>query len=142
DLGRPHAEGARRGAQAQRHARAHYPCRASAGAAQRRPAGRRLAGSRRLNRRRSTMNPGHGIRLFINEVATRDGFQMESHFIPTDAKVALIDRLSTLGYAKIEVTSFTSPKAIPALRDGEEVMRAIDRKPGVVYTALVPNVRG
>ena len=88
------------------------------------------------------MNHGNGTRLLINEVATRDGFQMESHFIPTDDKVALIDRLSTLGYAKIEVTSFTSPKAIPALRDGEAVMRAIDRNPGVVYTALVPNVQG
>ncbi|RZL91293.1 MAG: hydroxymethylglutaryl-CoA lyase [Variovorax sp.] len=81
-------------------------------------------------------------RILINEVATRDGFQMETLFIPTDDKIALIDRLSTLGYAKIEVTSFTSPKAIPALRDGEEVMRRIARNPGVVYTALVPNLRG
>jgi len=88
------------------------------------------------------MKTGNGTRLFINEVATRDGFQMESRFIPTDDKVALIDRLSTLGYAKIEVTSFTSAKAIPALRDGEEVMQRIARRPGVVYTALVPNVRG
>ncbi|MEJ8851771.1 hydroxymethylglutaryl-CoA lyase [Variovorax rhizosphaerae] len=88
------------------------------------------------------MNHGNNQRLYINEVATRDGFQMESHFIPTDDKIALIDQLSTLGYAKIEVTSFTSPKAIPALRDGEEVMARIKRKPGVVYTALVPNLRG
>jgi hydroxymethylglutaryl-CoA lyase len=88
------------------------------------------------------MKTGNGMRLFINEVATRDGFQMESRFIPTDDKVALIDRLSGLGYAKIEVTSFTSAKAIPALRDGEEVMHRIARRPGVIYTALVPNVRG
>jgi hydroxymethylglutaryl-CoA lyase len=88
------------------------------------------------------MKTGNGTRLLINEVATRDGFQMESRFIPTDDKVALIDRLSGLGYAKIEVTSFTSAKAIPALRDGEEVMHRIARRPGVVYTALVPNVRG
>jgi hydroxymethylglutaryl-CoA lyase len=88
------------------------------------------------------MNTGKAMRLLINEVATRDGFQMESRFIPTDDKVALVDRLSGLGYAKIEVTSFTSPKAIPALRDGEEVMGRIERKPGVVYTALVPNLRG
>lgn len=88
------------------------------------------------------MKAGNGTRLLINEVATRDGFQMESRFIPTDDKVALIDRLSGLGYAKIEVTSFTSAKAIPALRDGEEVMHRIARRPGVVYTALVPNVRG
>ena len=47
-----------------------------------------------------------------------------------------------LGYAKIEVTSFTSPKAIPALADATEVMRNIKRVTGVVYTALVPNERG
>ncbi|VTU29063.1 Hydroxymethylglutaryl-CoA lyase YngG [Variovorax sp. PBS-H4] len=88
------------------------------------------------------MNTGNGTRLFINEVATRDGFQMESRFIPTEDKIALIDRMSGLGYAKIEVTSFTSAKAIPALRDGEEVMGRIARRPGVVYTALVPNLRG
>ncbi|MDM0056609.1 hydroxymethylglutaryl-CoA lyase [Variovorax fucosicus] len=88
------------------------------------------------------MNHGNNERLLINEVATRDGFQMEAHFIPTEDKIALIDRLSGLGYAKIEVTSFTSPKAIPALRDGEEVMGCIVRRPGVVYTALVPNLRG
>ena len=88
------------------------------------------------------MKTGDGKRLFINEVATRDGFQMESRFIPTDDKIALVDRLSGLGYAKIEVTSFTSAKAIPALRDGEEVMQRVARRPGVVYTALVPNLRG
>ena len=88
------------------------------------------------------MKPGNNTRLLINEVATRDGFQMEHHFIPTEDKIALIDRLSALGYAKIEVTSFTSPKAIPQLRDGEEVMGRIQRAPGVVYTALVPNLRG
>ena len=81
-------------------------------------------------------------RLYFNEVATRDGFQNESRFIPTEDKIALIDRLSRLGYARIEVTSFTSPAAIPALRDAEEVMRGIRREPGVIYTVLVPNVRG
>ncbi len=88
------------------------------------------------------MQSGNRTRLHLNEVATRDGFQMEGRFIPTDDKVALIDRLSGLGYAKIEVTSFTSPKAIPALADGEAVMQRIRREPGVVYTALIPNQRG
>jgi hydroxymethylglutaryl-CoA lyase len=83
-----------------------------------------------------------GKRLYINEVATRDGFQNEAVFIDTDDKIALIDRLSACGYAKIEVTSFTSPKAIPALRDAEAVMHGIRRVQGVVYTVLVPNVRG
>ena len=81
-------------------------------------------------------------RIFFNEVATRDGFQIEPAFVATDDKVALIDELSACGYAKIEVTSFTSPKAIPMLRDAEIVMGRIQRLPGVEYTVLVPNVRG
>ncbi len=80
--------------------------------------------------------------IFFNEVATRDGFQIEPAFVPTDTKVALIDVLSECGYAKIEVTSFASPKAIPMLRDAEEVMGRIRRVPGVEYTVLVPNLRG
>jgi hydroxymethylglutaryl-CoA lyase len=83
-----------------------------------------------------------GKKLYINEVATRDGFQNEAQFVDTDAKVALVNRLSQCGFAKIEVTSFTSPKAIPALRDAQAVMSRIARVPGVVYTVLVPNVRG
>ena len=82
------------------------------------------------------------IRLFFNEVVTRDGFQNEAAFVATDDKVALIDALSDCGFAKIEVTSFTSPKAIPMLRDAEEVMGRIRRVPGVEMTVLVPNVRG
>jgi hydroxymethylglutaryl-CoA lyase len=81
-------------------------------------------------------------RLYIQEVATRDGFQNEKQFVDTDAKIALVNALSACGFAKIEVTSFTSPKAIPALRDAEAVMHGIARRDGVVYTVLVPNVRG
>ena len=81
-------------------------------------------------------------RIYFNEVVTRDGFQMEPEFVATDNKIALIDALSACGYAKIEVTSFTSPKAIPMLRDAEEVMARIKRVPGVDYTVLVPNLRG
>lgn len=81
-------------------------------------------------------------RVFVNEVSVRDGFQSEPQFVPTDEKIRLIDRLSDTGLAKIEVTSFVSPKAIPNLRDAQEVMAGITRKPGVVYAALVPNERG
>ena len=81
-------------------------------------------------------------RLLINEVAPRDGLQMEQRFVPTHEKIAFVDALSDCGFAKIEVTSFASPRAIPALADAEIVMREIRRVPGVVYTALVPNVRG
>jgi hydroxymethylglutaryl-CoA lyase len=81
-------------------------------------------------------------KIAINEVVTRDGFQIESDFIDTDAKISLIDKLSECGFAKIEVTSFTSAKAIPALRDAAEVMARIVRRPEVEYTVLVPNIRG
>lgn len=83
-----------------------------------------------------------GKRLFVQEVALRDGFQMEPVFVPTEVKVDLVERLAQTGLAKIEVTSFTSPKAIPALADAEAVMGRIRRVAGVKYTALVPNVRG
>ncbi len=81
-------------------------------------------------------------KIHFNELVTRDGFQMEPEFVATDDKVALIDAFSACGYAKIEVTSFTSPKAIPMLRDADEVMGRIQRVPGVEYTVLVPNLRG
>ena len=81
-------------------------------------------------------------RLYVQEVAVRDGFQIEPRFVPSAEKIALVDALSATGLAKIEVTSFVSPKAVPNLRDAEEVMRGIRRVPGVVYTALVPNARG
>ena len=85
---------------------------------------------------------GNGKRIHLQEVGTRDGLQVEETFVPTEDKVALVDALSRAGMAKIEVTAFVSPKAIPALPDGEVVLRTIERKPGVIYSALVPNVRG
>ena len=85
---------------------------------------------------------GTGRRIHMQEVGTRDGLQAEAAFVPTEDKIALVNALSDAGLAKIEVTSFVSPKAIPALRDAEQVLREIRRVPGVVYTALVPNVRG
>ena len=88
------------------------------------------------------MRSANRKRLFIQEVAPRDGFQIETRFIPTEEKVALINALALTGVSKIETTSFTSPRAIPALADAERVMAEIDRVEGVEYTALVPNVRG
>jgi hydroxymethylglutaryl-CoA lyase len=78
----------------------------------------------------------------MQEVGTRDGLQVEAAFVPTEDKIALVDALSEAGMAKIEVTAFVSPQAIPALRDADRVLAEIRRRPGVVYTALVPNVRG
>lgn len=82
------------------------------------------------------------MRIYINDVAVRDGFQMEKTFVPTATKIDLIDQLSSTGLHRIEVTSFVSPRAVPALADASEVLAGIVRVPGVVYVALVPNVRG
>jgi hydroxymethylglutaryl-CoA lyase len=82
------------------------------------------------------------MRLYVNDVAVRDGFQIEKNFVPTATKVEVINQLARTGLHRIEVTSFVSPKVVPALADANEVLAAIDRVPGVVYVALVPNVRG
>src|SRR5688572_2548951 len=82
------------------------------------------------------------MRLYVNDVAVRDGFQIERNFVPTATKVELINQLARTGLHRIEVTSFVSPKAVPALADANEVLAGIERVPGVVYVALVPNVRG
>src|SRR5215831_2555863 len=81
-------------------------------------------------------------RIFIHDVVARDGFQIEPSWIPTERKIEIIDLLSQTGIAKIEATSFVSPKAVPNLRDAAEVMAGIHRNPSVTYVALVPNARG
>src|SRR6266513_3693219 len=81
-------------------------------------------------------------RVTICEVGTRDGFQIEPDFIPTELKVEVVNLLSDAGLARIEVTSFVHPKAVPQLRDAERVMAAIRRRPGTRYAALVPNEKG
>lgn len=78
----------------------------------------------------------------IVEVGPRDGLQYESGFFPTEQKIELINRLAASGLQRIEVTSFVHPKVIPALRDAVEVLEGIDKKPGVIYSALVPNLKG
>ncbi len=81
-------------------------------------------------------------RLIVQEVSPRDGLQIEPTWVDTADKIALIDQLSLAGFSRIEAGSFVSPKAIPALRDGDEVFRGIRRQPGVTYVALIPNLRG
>jgi hydroxymethylglutaryl-CoA lyase len=81
-------------------------------------------------------------RVTICEVGTRDGFQIEPDFIPTEQKVEVVDLLSDAGIPEIEVTSFVHPKVVPQLRDAEEVMARIRRRPGTRYAALVPNDKG
>jgi hydroxymethylglutaryl-CoA lyase len=80
--------------------------------------------------------------ITICEVGTRDGFQIEPEFIPTELKIEAVNRLNAVGIPRLEVTSFVHPKAVPQLRDAEEVMARIERRPGAVYAALVPNDKG
>ncbi len=82
------------------------------------------------------------VDIIIQEVAPRDGLQIEPTWVSTDDKVRLIDAFSTMGFTRIEVSSFVSPKAVPALRDAADVFSRIRRMPGIIYTALVPNLRG
>ncbi|MEE6209931.1 hydroxymethylglutaryl-CoA lyase [Salarchaeum sp. III] len=78
----------------------------------------------------------------VVEMLPRDGFQRLDEFVPTDEKVELINQLSTTGVDEIEFTSFTHPKAVPNLRDADEVAARIDRHEDVTYRALVPNTTG
>lgn len=78
----------------------------------------------------------------IVEVGPRDGLQNIKNIIPTDVKVELINRLSQTGLRAIESTSFVSPKWVPQLADGKEVMAKISRNPICVYPVLVPNLKG
>ncbi|MER1967467.1 hydroxymethylglutaryl-CoA lyase [Castellaniella sp. GW247-6E4] len=78
----------------------------------------------------------------IVEVAPRDGLQNEKQFVDTAIKVELIDRLSAAGFPNVEAASFVSPKWVPQMADGAEVMAAIARRPGTLYSVLTPNMRG
>ena len=81
-------------------------------------------------------------RVAVVEVGPRDGLQSFHRWVETDIKVAMIDRLSELGFAVIEAASFSHPQAVPMLRDAEEVFRRIKRRPGTIYRALTPNAKG
>lgn len=76
------------------------------------------------------------------EMSPRDGLQNEATTIPTKDKIRLVDALSKTGLKRIEVTSFVSPKWVPQLADAVDVIGAIERMPGVTYSALTPNLKG
>ncbi|WP_400163177.1 hydroxymethylglutaryl-CoA lyase [Brevibacillus sp. TJ4] len=82
------------------------------------------------------------MKVKIVEVGPRDGLQNETEILPTEVKIQLIHKLAGAGLTSIEATSFVSPRWIPQLADAEEVLTGIERRPGVVYSALVPNLRG
>ena len=81
-------------------------------------------------------------RIKLVDVGPRDGLQNEKQPVPADIKVGLVHRLQDAGLKEIEVTSFVSPKWIPQMADATEVMARIERKPGVRYSVLTPNMKG
>jgi len=81
-------------------------------------------------------------RVKIVEVGPRDGLQNESTPVPTETKIALIDRLSGTGLKSIEATAFVSPRWVPQMGDNAAVMAGISRRDGVSYPVLVPNMQG
>ncbi len=81
-------------------------------------------------------------RVQIIDVGPRDGLQNEKTPVPAEVKVALVHRLQDAGLQEIEVTSFVSPKWVPQMADNAEVMAGLERKPGVRYSVLTPNLQG
>ena len=88
------------------------------------------------------MTPANDRQVKIVEVGPRDGLQNEQQPVPLAAKVALVDQLAQAGVRFIEAASFVSPKWVQQMADSAEVMRRIARVPGVVYSALTPNLQG
>lgn len=78
----------------------------------------------------------------IVEVGPRDGLQNEKQFVPTDTKLAFIGKLADAGLTTIEATAFVSPKWVPQMADHAVLMRDLQRRPGVRYPVLVPNLQG
>lgn len=89
-----------------------------------------------------TLLSGLPKRVTVVEVGPRDGLQNEKSVIATNDKITFITMLAEAGFSVIEATSFVSPKAIPQLADATEVMAGLKQRPGLRYTALVPNAKG
>lgn len=81
-------------------------------------------------------------RVRLVEMGPRDGLQNEKQSIPLQTKLELIGRLADAGLREIEATSFVSPKWVPQMADHDALMRALQRRPGVDYPVLTPNLQG
>ncbi|WP_116139627.1 hydroxymethylglutaryl-CoA lyase [Trinickia diaoshuihuensis] len=86
------------------------------------------------------MSLPHAVKIV--EVGPRDGLQNEKEFVPTEVKIDLVNRLSAAGFRNIEAASFVSPKWVPQMADGTQVMEGIERRPGTIYSVLTPNMKG
>ncbi len=85
---------------------------------------------------------GMPSRVDICECWARDGLQGEDQFIPTEKKIAIINRMVEIGFKRIEATSFAHPKLIRQFSDSLEVLKGIKRPPGVTFVAIIPNDKG
>ncbi len=85
---------------------------------------------------------GMPTKVKLVDVGPRDGLQNEKQPVPAEVKIGLVHRLQDAGLTEIEVTSFVSPKWVPQMADNAEVMAGIQRKPGVRYSVLTPNMKG
>ena len=81
-------------------------------------------------------------KIQIVEVGPRDGLQNEKMWVETETKIALIEKLADAGLTKIEAASFVSPKWVPQMKDAFAVLSGIERRPGVTYPVLTPNLKG
>ena len=81
-------------------------------------------------------------RVKLVDVGPRDGLQNEKTPVPAAVKIELVHRLQEAGLREIEVTSYVSPKWVPQMADAAEVMAGFERKPGVRYSVLTPNMKG
>ncbi len=81
-------------------------------------------------------------RVKLVEVGPRDGLQNEKQPVPAAIKIELVHRLQAAGLTEIEVTSFVSPKWVPQMADNAQVMAGVERKAGVRYSVLTPNLQG
>ncbi len=81
-------------------------------------------------------------RIWITEVGPRDGLQNEQAIVPLADKVMLVEQLAAAGCPEVEVSAFVRPDRVPQLADAEQVFAALTKRPGTVYSALVPNIRG
>jgi hydroxymethylglutaryl-CoA lyase len=88
------------------------------------------------------MSMHYPSKVKIVDVGPRDGLQNEKQPVPAEVKIGLVHRLQDAGLKEIEVSSFVSPKWVPQMADAAEVMAGIERKPGVRYSVLTPNMKG
>jgi hydroxymethylglutaryl-CoA lyase len=85
--------------------------------------------------------PGVTPDVTLCECFARDGLQHEPQFVPTAAKRALVERFAALGFPRVEATSYSNPKVVPQFADASDLLKSIQRKPGVFYKATCANVK-